>query len=164
MCKRIEFEEPEAAAESADEEYGYFEEEDYDEDEDSDYEPRSPHEGLHGYDSDGGFIVSDEEGGESSYEEESFYDDLEAAEAAMEVDRMRTRNRRGRRVRRRNTATVDLVSPEMAANETAPSSINEKSVIMDLVSPESVGSGGTRSADSPVDLLSRFGFKEDKNA
>ena len=26
-----------------------------------DYEPRS-HEGLHGYDSDGGFIVSDEEG------------------------------------------------------------------------------------------------------
>lgn len=158
--KRIEFDEPQAADDSEDEgeEFGYFMDEGYNEEEDSDYEPQEVvAEAHHGYESDDGFIVSDDEN-ESSYEEESFQDDLEAAEAALE-DRNRSRRRRRRNSRSRNvagdaTSPVDLVSPDTQGGmQESP---------MDLVTPEEEqkpgANGNNDSEEGPSDLLSRFGF------
>ena len=160
LCRTIEFDEPHAAAESDDEEYGYFEEEGYDEDEDSDYEPRDAGDAMHGYESDGGFIVHSDDDNESSFEEEeSFNDELQAAEAALEAGRSRNHRRRRREARGRG-APVDLVSPEMRHNRPLPPNRQQDSAdVMDLVSPDSEGG-----PSSPVDLLSRFGFSDNKRS
>jgi hypothetical protein len=187
-------------AEGGGEEYGYFDEEDeYDEDADSDFEPlmhplgsggggnnnNAMDESMYGYSSDEGFIVRSDDGGgddddenESSYEkEDSFHDELSAAERALELQGRARRAGRNRSTRIARAAAVassssrssaagdgaaapvmDLISPDAQHAHTGASAGG----VMDLVTPEQEEEEEEEEEEEvrPIDLLKRFKYTE----